>query len=72
MNLKKELIKAGFEDESSFTDDDAIEFELWCGISDKRGSIRLQKLKESDQTEIIIYSDSGYEILIGMADAEAG
>ncbi len=72
MNLKNELIKAGFEDYSDTTDDEAIEFELSSGTEILRGSIRLQKLKESDQTEITIYTESGYEILIGMADAEAG
>jgi len=83
MNLKKELIKAGFEDqthiEGMWTDEET-EFDLACPIVNEKGgaeildqgSIRLLKRKDSDQTEITIYSESGYELLIGMADAEAG
>ena len=73
MDIKKELIKAGFEDQADLTEayGDALEFELSCKIPLKpdwksTGSIRVQKLKNHDEVEITIFSDSGYEILIGM------
>ena len=49
MNIRKELIKAGFE-----------------------ASIRLQKMKGTDDVEVTVYSDSGYELLIGMTEQDAG
>ena len=75
MNLKKELIKAGFKDqtEGSNSWDDELEFELYHDLpKGKNGTagIRIQKLTEFEEVEIKIYSDSGYELLIAMAELE--
>ena len=71
MNLKKELIKAGFKDQpTQFTVNtgtgDDVDFELHHDLP--KGGIRLQKLTAFNEVEITIYSDSGYELLLGMAE----
>ena len=74
MQLKKELIKAGFKDETHLSGSDEIEFELYHDLpKGKSGTagIRLQKLKEFDEVEITVCDDSGYELLIGMVESEA-
>ena len=75
MNLKKELIKAGFKDQTDLTGayGDELDFELYYDLpKGKYGTagIRLQKLEESNEVEITIYSDSGYELLIALAEIE--
>jgi len=73
MNLKKELIKAGFDDQTHLSGSDEIEFELYHDLPEgKNGTagIRLQKLTEFEEVEITLYSDSGYELLIAMAQLD--
>lgn len=75
MNIKKELIKAGFENQTKLTNDEQIDFEMWCNLPEGEygtASIRLQKMKGNDDVEVTVYSDSGYELLIGMTEQEAG
>ena len=75
MGIRKELIKAGFEDQTNLTNDEQIDFEMWCNLPEgKQGtaSIRLQKMKGNDDVEVTVYSDSGYELLIGMTEQDAG
>ncbi len=75
MNIKKELIKAGFKDQTDLASayGDELEFELYHDLpKGKNGTagIRIQKLTEFDEVEITLYSDSGYELLIAMAELE--
>tara|TARA_R100000656_G_scaffold84733_1_gene61838 strand:- start:125 stop:352 length:228 start_codon:yes stop_codon:yes gene_type:complete len=75
MNIKKELIKAGFDDQTNLTNDEQIDFEMWHDLPEGEqgtASIRLQKMKGTDDVEVTVYSDSGYELLIGMTEQEAG
>mgnify|MGYP003148734396 CR=1 FL=1 len=73
MNIKKELIKAGFKDQTSLTNDEEINFELWHDLPQSElgiASIRLRNFKGQNDVDITIYSDSGYELLEGNAQME--
>jgi len=70
MQLKKELIKAGFKDETHLSGSGEVEFQLSITLPKTTAGIRLQKLTEFNEVEITIYSDSGYELLIAMAELE--
>ena len=73
MDIKKELIKAGFKDQTSLTNDPEINFELWHDLPLSElgiASIRLQNFKGQSDVDITIYSDSGYELLEGSAQME--
>ena len=86
MNIRKELIKAGFDDQTNLlSNSDEVEFELYhdlpregklagqstiAGVPAGGGGLRLKKLKESNEVEITIYNDSGYELLIALAEIE--
>ena len=75
MNIRKELIKAKFDDQTKLTNDEQIDFEMWCSLPEGEygtASIRLQKMKGTDDVEVTVYSDSGYELLIGMTEQDAG
>ena len=75
MGIRKELIKAGFEDQTNLTNDEQIDFEMWHNLPEGEqgtASIRLQKMKGNDDVEVTVYSDSGYELLIGMTEQDAG
>ena len=75
MGIRKELIKAGFEDQTNLTNDEQIDFEMWHNLPEGEqgtASIRLQKMKGTDDVEVTVYSDSGYELLIGMTEQDAG
>jgi hypothetical protein len=73
MNIRKELIKAGFDDQTHLSGSDEVEFEMYHDLPKGEAgvaTIKLQKLKEFDEVKITIYSDSGYELLVGMAEME--
>jgi len=75
MGIRKELIKAGFEDQTNLTNDEQIDFEMWHNLPEGEqgtASIRLRKMQGDEDVEITIYSDSGYELLIGMGEQDAG
>lgn len=75
MGIRKELIKAGFDDQTKLTNDEQVEFEMYHDLPrGKQGTatIRLQKMKGTDDVEVTVYSDSGYELLIGMTEQDAG
>ena len=58
MNIKKELIKAGFKDQTSLTNDEEINFELWHDLPQSElgiASIRLRNFKGQNDVDITIY-----------------
>ena len=75
MNIKKELIKAGFEDHTSLTDawGDELEFELCANLPQTQvgmGNIRIRKLNTSTDFELVVMNGDGFEIITTLFEEE--
>ena len=71
MNIKKELIKAGFEDQTEYAGSytDVLRFELCYDLPQTKtgkGNIRIRAFEDTEDFEITVMDGDGYEILIGM------